>query len=441
MATAVLFNGTGIPGVDILVTAVHDTNTKRIRLLAWTVTRGGGTGESGIVERIADTHGKENAGFETPGGEGPVVRVFDLCAVRIGNGHGVPGINNIVIVAVADTDSKLKLLTYTLEPVLGNTQQNDNTANNNNKAEYSHAFTPNGDSFTTSDQNINKRSILVNPSFVQVTTMPDEKGVLPSYIVTASLSSHSSNLMLTTWDLHPPSQSSSPSPVIKYIDTISAGPVSETSLIRLAYPFHRYVSTSVRTGLTFSLKVVLWHVGYDGRLSRVADSGNAAGPATVVRSAANGGSLYTAVKTSEGALKIIRWIPQYTMWTFDLFRAGDSGLQAGPVEDEAGIVAESGSRFTRLVCAVRMAIDGPGRGRLRVITWIVNQRGLFIREGDTGPKGGAENEVNRDGVIGEDEDEAVYSFVNVNFVSGRVVTSGRTEDGRLKLVVWSITYS
>lgn len=414
--------------------------------MAWTVKRGvgGDAEENNIVERIADTHGKHSDGSEaTTGGEGPVVRVFDVCAARIGNGRdGVPGLNNIVVVAVADTNSKLKLFSYKLEHVLLSSHARDNAAGTN-KEEYSHTFSPNGDSFSTSDPDTNHHSILVDPLFVQVTTMPEEEGVLPSYIVTASLSGHGSNLMLTTWNLTPHSHSSSSSfPTINYIDTISAGPVSETSLIRLAYPFHRYVSTSVRTSVSASLKVILWHIGYDGRLARVADSGTAAGAATVVRSAANGGSLYTAVKTREGVLKIIRWIPQYTMWTFDLFRAGDSGMQAGSVEDEAGIVAESGNKFTRLVCAVRMKSDGPGNGRLRVITWTVNQRGLFVREGDTGPKGGGDKkEGDGDEGVGVDEDEDVYSFVNVDFVSGRVVTSGRTEDGTLKLVVWSITYN
>lgn len=440
VSTAVLFNGTGTPGIDILVTAVHDTKTQHIRLLAWTVSRGGDIGERGIVDRIADSYGTQMIDSQGTGGEGPVVRVFDLCATRIANGNGVPGINNIVVVAVVDPDSKLKILTYKLERVLRNTQDGDTKE----KAEYSYAFTPSADSFTTSDPNGNTNSVMVDPAFVRVTTMPDEKGILPSYILTASLSDRGSNLMLTTWSLLPTSQSSSSSsaqPVIKYIDTISAGPVFETSLIRLAYPFHRYVSTSVRTGASLSLKVILWHVGYDGRLARVADSGAAAGVASIVRSTSNGGSLYTAVKTGEGALKIIRWIPQYTPWTFDLLRAGDSGVQAGAVEDEAGIVTESGSTFTRLVCAVRMKSDGPGRGRVRIISWIVNRRGSFVREGDTGPKGGTEKEGDGLDGVGVDEDDGVYSFVNVDFASGRVVTSGRTEDGRLRLVVWSITYS
>jgi hypothetical protein len=190
-----------------------------------------------------------------------------------------------------------------------------------------------------------------------------------------------------------------------------AGAVSEISLALLPGTAPFQVVTSVRTS-SGSLKIISWRVGASGIVTRRGDSGNAAGAATLIRSAVDGfGQLLTSCRTSEQTLKVISW--SVSANGSQLTRLGDSASQAGAIRDNS-LVVHGG---TRAISGVRQS-----NGNLRVIEWLSGDGGAVARNGDSANQAGTASLIS----------------LNPSPVSGQnsIVSAIRTSQGNLKLISW-----
>ena len=129
------------------------------------------------------------------------------------------------------------------------------------------------------------------------------------------------------------------------------------------------------------LKLIRWSTG-GNTVSRLADSGNQAGEVSEISMTREKGLLVTAVRTASNTLKLISWRDHTLMVRplTNITRLKDSGNQAG----EASLIAIqpvgiSGSNV-KLVTACRT-----GKGILRLISWNLDSGdGTLTRLGDSG---------------------------------------------------------
>jgi hypothetical protein len=143
------------------------------------------------------------------------------------------------------------------------------------------------------------------------------------------------------------------------------------------------VITAVRTQAG-TLKLIAWNVAANGAINRTGDSADAAGAATSIAIARNttGARFVTACRAANGSLKLISWNVNSSGTTIS--RLGDSGNQAGAAT-LIKIVAVSQDRF---VTACR-----DGSGDLKLIGWRLNANGGLTRLADSGNQAGDISEV------------------------------------------------
>ncbi len=194
----------------------------------------------------------------------------------------------------------------------------------------------------------------------------------------------------------------------------AAGAVSEVSLLKLplAGSAERVV-TSVRDG-DGDLKVIVWRVSSSGAFTRLGDSRNLAGDATMIRSALDPrGRVVTGVRTGSGDLRLIVWGISSNGATVQ--RLGDSGSAAGSIGSNSLASLTDG-----VVSAVRTS-----GGDLRLIAWNITAGGGVVRRSDSGSQAGTASHV---------------TLVSNLGVSGlTMVTPVRTGGGDLKLIGWGPT--
>jgi hypothetical protein len=192
----------------------------------------------------------------------------------------------------------------------------------------------------------------------------------------------------------------------------AAGAVSEVSLVVLSTSNGGgRVVTSVRAS-NGNLKVIVWNVTAAGAITRLGDSSNLAGEATMIRSAKDAaGRLVTAVRAGNGNLKLISWSISADGNTVN--RLADSGTQAGDIGDNALMNRPNG-----VLSAVRTQA-----ATLKLIDWGVTAGGAITRSGDSGDQAGV----------------ATLITICADALSGGapMVTAVRTESNNLKLITWS----
>jgi hypothetical protein len=167
------------------------------------------------------------------------------------------------------------------------------------------------------------------------------------------------------------------------------------------------------------LKLIVWHVTFDGQLVREGDSGPA-GSANKISAAAFGltTSMVTAHRQSSGhRLRLTLW---RVTTNGTISKVTDSGTQAGAVRETAVTVLPS----SRVVTAVRT-----WSGNLKLIVWdIVDDK--LVRRGDSGTQAGAVGKIS-----------IASTFPPGGSTSGpqRVVTAVQTASNLLKVIAWEIT--
>jgi hypothetical protein len=174
------------------------------------------------------------------------------------------------------------------------------------------------------------------------------------------------------------------------------------------------VVTAVRTQKG-NLKLIVRDISSDGKtVTRLGDSGNQAGVSDIIAVASLSlGRVIAAVRTAVGNLKLICW------GIFDggktVTRLGDSGNQAG-ITDFISVTSVGSSQ---VVTAVRT-----NEKTLKLIVWDVSNNGKTIaRLGDT-----------------SNQPISIKNTIVTSVGLGRVATTTiRTEDGKLKVIVWDIS--
>ena len=170
----------------------------------------------------------------------------------------------------------------------------------------------------------------------------------------------------------------------------------------------KFFVTVCRTG-SGKQKLISWSVSNAGAIARKGDSGDAAGAATVNRIVALSDTLLvTACRNGSGNLQLISW------------RLNGNGSITRLKDATAGAVSEIAVvrlSQSRLVTAVRA-----GDGTLLLIVWDVNASGVFARKGDTHNLAGAARMIRV-----------------VRAATGDLVTSVRAANGNLKLISWRVS--
>jgi len=189
-----------------------------------------------------------------------------------------------------------------------------------------------------------------------------------------------------------------------------AGVVSEIASVSGAQSGR--VITAVRTSQG-TLRLISWQVSGSAPIARRADSGNQAGAASSI-DIARGSRVVTALRTGSGNLMLISWDVSAAG---AITRKADSGSQAGAATN-IKIVAVSNSLF---VTACRT-----GNGNLRLISWQLNASGALTRLADSGDAAGGIGEVS-------------LLKLPLAGTGGRVLTSVRTANGNLRLIVWRVS--
>jgi hypothetical protein len=185
------------------------------------------------------------------------------------------------------------------------------------------------------------------------------------------------------------------------VDQIAAVPLGASRLV-----------TAVRSANTERLKLILWEISSGGtEITRLGDSGTQAGVVGAIALADLGfGKLASAVRTSEGTLKVILWDASGATVT----RLGDSGDQAGAVDLVAAVATGPGQLVT--------AVKGTESGRLRLIRWDISPDATTIARGaDSGTQGGA-----------------IDRLAAAANGPGQLVTAVRTSGGDLRLIAWTV---
>src|SRR5262249_7680725 len=181
----------------------------------------------------------------------------------------------------------------------------------------------------------------------------------------------SGNLKLITWQLNTDGS------LTRLADGGSAPPeaVSEIALIDVSTAGGR-VLTAVRAS-SGHLKLITWRGTASGAITRLGDSGDQAGEASLIRAVRTSvGQVVTSVRDGNGNLKLISWLLPADDSAINL--QGDSNGQAGEIGDNALLALEDG-----VVSAVRT-----GSGELKLISWAVGRTGSIVRRGDSGHQGG-----------------------------------------------------
>jgi hypothetical protein len=164
----------------------------------------------------------------------------------------------------------------------------------------------------------------------------------------------SGNLKLISWDV-PPQMGN----VKRLADSGTlAGAATNITMVSVG---GNILITAVRTA-SGNLKLISWKLSSNGMFTRLGDSGNQAGAVgEIATSYIGGGEIVTAVRNSQGNLVLILWRVSQDGMMFT--RLGDSGNQAGAV-------GEIAITFLNPVKTVFTAVQ-TSSGNLKVIAWDV----------------------------------------------------------------------
>ena len=158
-----------------------------------------------------------------------------------------------------------------------------------------------------------------------------------------------------------------------------------------------------------SLKLITWSVG-DAAITRLADSGNQAGDARIIRTVVDTfGHVVSAVKAADDSLKLITWQIAAGGGVNRLHDSGDLAGQTGEHD-----VAMAGGR---VVTAVRAADS-----HLKVIVWQTANNGAITRVGDSADLAGSASLITLSPELAG---------------APPIVTCVRTTTSSLKLIAWS----
>jgi hypothetical protein len=197
----------------------------------------------------------------------------------------------------------------------------------------------------------------------------------------------------------------------------AAGAVSEIALVDVSITTSR-VLTAVRAG-NGKLKLITWSVSTSGALSRLVDSDDQAGEATLIRAVRTSpDQVVTSVRDGSGNLKLISWSLPADDSTIG--RQGDSDGQAGAIGDNSLLALEGG-----VVSAVRA-----GSGNLKLISWNASKGGSIARRGDSGDQAGNATLIHL---------QPGNRFPDRAGGSVTMITPLRTANGNLKLITWGPT--
>jgi hypothetical protein len=208
----------------------------------------------------------------------------------------------------------------------------------------------------------------------------------------------SGRLRLIAWDVN-----ASGSAITRLGDSGDAA--GAATLIRIVSTGNNRFVTACRDS-DGDLKLIGWRLHDNGSLTRLADSGNQAGDVSDIDLVdLPGNRVLTAVRSGGGSLLLISW----SVGDGAVTRLGDSADQAGAATMIRAVVDQAG----HVVTAVRA-----GDGSLKLITWTVAANGTISRLGDSGSQAG------------------VTEGHSISTAAGRVVTPVRTDAGHLKVIVW-----
>ncbi|HSK03703.1 MAG TPA: hypothetical protein VK932_20765 [Kofleriaceae bacterium] len=223
----------------------------------------------------------------------------------------------------------------------------------------------------------------------------------PNAMLVTAVRTEERTLKLITWRLN------AAGPVTRLGDSGAAAGVASDLAIAVGALY--VVACRTSDG---KLKLISWEIDATGSaITRRGDSGGAAGEATLIDLVSLSPSLFvTACRTAAGDLKLISWRLNRDG---SLTRLHDSGGAAGRVSEIALCKLAS----NRVATAVRDA-----DGDLKVITWAVSSAGELARLGDTGNAAGRATRIRC-----------------VVDTAGRLITSVRDADGDLKLISWRVS--
>jgi hypothetical protein len=191
----------------------------------------------------------------------------------------------------------------------------------------------------------------------------------------------------------------------------AAGAVSEISVVGIPDGSGGRLITSVRAG-NGKLKLIIWDVSGAGAITRLGDSGDQAVAATMIRSVVEShGHIITSVRAGDGSLKLISWAISPDGGTVS--RLADSGGQAGGVGDNALM-----SRAPGAVSAVRT-----NEGNLKLIAWEVSETWYITRAGDSYNLAG---------------EASIITLCQESLTGAApMVSAVRTGSGNLRLITWN----
>jgi len=192
---------------------------------------------------------------------------------------------------------------------------------------------------------------------------------------------------------------------------ISAGVVKE---VRIAEPASNYVLVAVQ-GAQDELKLIAYAVTATGALVRKAE--HTAGPISELEMVETRGpdrEVVTAIRDSEGNLKLIAWDLEFTSGGgVSIVRLGQA--QAGAV---SSLSLTRARNFNGVFTAVR-----DGENNLKVIPWRLSANGKTITRGNAG--GGGEIKQN----------------LSVAALAAGVAAAVRDSDGNLRVITWASSSS
>jgi hypothetical protein len=203
---------------------------------------------------------------------------------------------------------------------------------------------------------------------------------------------------------------------IKPIGGNSAGRASHIAVQAFS---NTEILTACKNGSN-NLELIGW-LSSGTTVTRAADSGHQAGHSDEVALSLLGRRAVTAVRSGSGHLLLISWDVPFQIGS--ITRLGDSGQLAGAADliCMTPDLTDFGTEI--LVTAVRT-----GSGKLKLISWRLQDDGSFARLGDSGSHAGKVDSI------------ALTSFAG----TGLIVTAVQTGHfpllhGRLKLIAWRIS--
>lgn len=277
-------------GGNKLATAVQ-TSSKKLKIITWRVNT------NGSITRLGDS-----------GNQAGLVHSLSVAAMN----------NNMLVTAVRDGGGNVKLISWKVNASGSLTRLGDQTS--------------------------------AKGSFVRLTRLEPIGGNVQAV---CAFKNTAGKLTLASYKIYP-------NGAIKLLKYGNAGTVKSIAIDAIR---GQHVITAVKTSGN-TLKMIAWQLSGYGDFYRRGDaSAGAIGTLSVntVSSSNSGAYISTAVSTSSGKLKVIMWRTNGSAST--ITRIGDSGNQAGT----ASLIRIVGTSHHKMTTAVKT-----GAGDLKLITWDFN---------------------------------------------------------------------